>query len=171
MPHSCAIEHIINVISDEPPREPFSSSLSSSNDSTPPRSGSYSPIRLPLGDRRGLNSYDPPKSQATERMARLITSTIAKKDRDDRNAIKRAIDASPNTSAREDMQRDAKAMNLSKQITRRFTPGDVYAPHDLHWVEMTKWKMRGRPKYDAFDALDLKPLDHYRVSCLVALAT
>lgn len=70
------------------------------------------------------------------------------------------------TTALEDLQNSANAASLSKQITRRFVPGDVYAPHDLSWVEMQKWKTRGRPTYDALDALDLKPLDHYRVCCL-----
>ena len=53
--------------------------------------------------------------------------------------------------------------DLSKQITRRWKAGDVYAPHDLSEVEMAKWKTRGRPLYDVFDVLDLNPLDHYRV--------
>jgi hypothetical protein len=102
-------------------------------------------------------------------MARLITGTIARKERaerHDRNSIRKAAEYGT-TSAVEDMQNDTKAVNLTKQITRRFTPGDVYAPHDLHWVEMQKWKSKGRPKYDAFDALDLKPLDHYRVGCII----
>jgi small subunit ribosomal protein S18 len=53
--------------------------------------------------------------------------------------------------------------DLSKQITRRWKQGDVYAPHDLSEVEMSKWKKRGRPVYDAFDVLDFKPQDSYRV--------
>ena len=55
---------------------------------------------------------------------------------------------------------------LSKQITRRWKQGDVYAPHDLSEVEMAKWKKRGRPVYDVFDVLDFKPQDSYRVGCL-----
>ena len=55
------------------------------------------------------------------------------------------------------------AQDLSKQITRRWKAGDVYAPHDLSSVEMAKWKNRGRPMYDVFDVLDFKPAEHYRV--------
>jgi small subunit ribosomal protein S18 len=44
----------------------------------------------------------------------------------------------------------------------------VYAPHDLSEVEMAKWKKREKPQHDAFDILDLNPLDHYRV-CLSLL--
>jgi len=55
------------------------------------------------------------------------------------------------------------AADLSKQITRRWKAGDVYAPHDLSEVEMAKWKKRERPNRDAFDVLDFNPMDHYRV--------
>ena len=55
------------------------------------------------------------------------------------------------------------AMDLSKQITRRWRAGDVYAPHDLSAAEMSKWKERMKPQYDAFDTLDLNPLDEYKV--------
>lgn len=70
---------------------------------------------------------------------------------------------SKTTTAEEDMTNHHLVAGLSRQITRKFQPGDVYAPHDLSWVEMQKWRTRGRPSSDAFDALDLKPLDHYRV--------
>jgi small subunit ribosomal protein S18 len=52
---------------------------------------------------------------------------------------------------------------LSKQISRRWKAGDVYAPHDLSEVETAKWKKRERPLHDVFDVLDLNPLAHYRV--------
>ena len=52
---------------------------------------------------------------------------------------------------------------MSKQITRRWKAGDVYAPHDLSAVESAKWKKRDRPNRDAFDVLDFNPMDHYRV--------
>jgi len=55
------------------------------------------------------------------------------------------------------------AADLSKQITRRWKAGDVYAPHDLSAVEMAKWKRREKPSHDVFDVLDFNPLEHYRV--------
>jgi hypothetical protein len=115
-----------------------------------------------------VNMHANGNSKYTDRMVKLVTSSIAKRERNQRDENKRmAADpaASGSTSAKEDMAREASALALGKQISRRFTPGDVYAPHDLHWVEQRKWRQKGRPKYDAFDALDLNPLDHYRVSC------
>ena len=57
----------------------------------------------------------------------------------------------------------AMAADLSKQITRRWKAGDVYAPHDLSAAEMAKWKKREKPSHDVFDVLDFNPLEHYRV--------
>ena len=65
----------------------------------------------------------------------------------------------------EEITKHKLAQDLSRQITRRWRAGDVYAPHDLSSVEMAKWKNRGRPVHDVFDVLDFKPEEHYRV-CL-----
>jgi len=54
------------------------------------------------------------------------------------------------------------AQDLTKQITRRWRAGDVYAPHDLSAVEMAKWKSRSKPERDVFDVLAFNPLDEYR---------
>lgn len=61
------------------------------------------------------------------------------------------------------MAKHKMGQDLSKQISRRWKVGDVYAPHDLSPVEMAKWKNRGRPMYDVFDVLDFNPADHYKV--------
>ena len=53
--------------------------------------------------------------------------------------------------------------DLTRQISRRWREGDIYAPHDLSEVEMAKWKKRTRPDFDVFDVLNFKPLDHYKV--------
>jgi len=50
-------------------------------------------------------------------------------------------------------------------MTRRWNAGDVYAPHDLSGVEMSKWKQiqqKGRPKRDVFDILRINPVEHYK---------
>jgi len=70
--------------------------------------------------------------------------------------------AAPSTHI-QDVQNHVLAGSMTKMITRRWKAGDVYAPHDLSPVEMEKWRQRNRPKYDAFDVLDMNPLDHYRV--------
>ena len=69
----------------------------------------------------------------------------------------------PQSTTLEDMQKYKLSADLSKQISRRWKAGDVYAPHDLSAVEMGKWKSRGRPTHDVFDVLDFNPLEHYRV--------
>lgn len=68
-----------------------------------------------------------------------------------------------NQTAEVDQQTYKKAADLGRQISRRWKEGDVYAPHDLSEVEMSKWKKRTRPVYDVLDVLAMNPLDHYRV--------
>ena len=66
------------------------------------------------------------------------------------------------------MQKNNKALDLERQIHRRWKAGDVYAPHDLSSVEMQKWrKIRPRER-DAFDQLGINPLHEYKV-CKVFL--
>lgn len=50
-----------------------------------------------------------------------------------------------------------------RQTGRRWTLGDVYAPHDLSGVEQKKWKAMSNIQKDLVDLLGLKPLDMYRV--------
>lgn len=60
-----------------------------------------------------------------------------------------ALDTSRGWS-RSDLERQA--------IHRRWTPGSVYAPHDLTGIEMSKWKKqrrRPKPKVDVVDNLRL----------------
>ncbi|KAK4539684.1 hypothetical protein LTR36_010447 [Oleoguttula mirabilis] len=58
--------------------------------------------------------------------------------------------------------------DLELQITRRWRVGDVYSPHDLSGVEMSKWKKqrrKPRPRHgdrDVMDQLGMNPMDHYR---------
>ena len=56
-----------------------------------------------------------------------------------------------------------RAADLEKKQYRRWTPGDVYAPHDLTSTEMKKWRGRQKPNRDAFDVLGMNPLDEYKV--------
>jgi small subunit ribosomal protein S18 len=46
---------------------------------------------------------------------------------------------------------------------RPFQPGDIYSPHDLSPAEQKKWKKVQAPATDVFDALNLNPLDQYKV--------
>jgi small subunit ribosomal protein S18 len=63
----------------------------------------------------------------------------------------------------QDLKKHKLASDLTKQITRRWKVGDVYAPHDLSSAEMQKWKRRGRLEHDVFDLLDLNPIEEYKV--------
>jgi len=52
--------------------------------------------------------------------------------------------------------------DLSKQISRKWKVGDIYAPHDLSDVEMAKWKKKVKVTQDVFDVLGFKPLEQYK---------
>lgn len=54
--------------------------------------------------------------------------------------------------------------SLSRQMTRKWSPGDTYAPVDLSIYEMKKWKEPRKPTKDIIDIVGLNPLDHYKVS-------
>jgi small subunit ribosomal protein S18 len=52
---------------------------------------------------------------------------------------------------------------MEKFQTREWKAGDIYAPHDLSPAEMKKWNKRNPPTSDVFDAVNLNPLDVYKV--------
>lgn len=63
----------------------------------------------------------------------------------------------------EDQKAQGESKALERFQTRDWKAGDVYAPHDLSPAEMKKWGKRKSPSRDAFDALNLNPLDLYKV--------
>jgi small subunit ribosomal protein S18 len=63
----------------------------------------------------------------------------------------------------EEIEMHKRSADLSRQITRRWRAGDIYAPKDLSGVEMAKWKNRGKPDRDVFDVLQFDPREHYKV--------
>lgn len=65
----------------------------------------------------------------------------------------------------EDQKAQGESRALEKFQTRDWKAGDIYAPHDLSPAEMKKWRKRQGPAADAFDALNMNPLDLYKV-CL-----
>ncbi|KAJ9624123.1 hypothetical protein H2203_005572 [Taxawa tesnikishii (nom. ined.)] len=71
--------------------------------------------------------------------------------------------ASPQVMA--EVERATMRADLERQMTRRWKAGDVYAPHDLSGVEMSKWRQnqrKGRPQKDVFDLLAINPIDQYK---------
>lgn len=63
----------------------------------------------------------------------------------------------------EEQKAQGESRALEKFQTRDWKAGDIYAPHDLSPAEMKKWGKRKSPSRDAFDALNLNPLDLYKV--------
>ena len=70
--------------------------------------------------------------------------------------------------------RDWSRRDIEQQVPRRFKPGDVYAPHDLSSVEMSKWKkLRRKPRVgsqrtDVLDSLGVDPRTHYKNFAMMA---
>ncbi|EMR61792.1 putative 37s ribosomal protein s18 protein [Eutypa lata UCREL1] len=62
----------------------------------------------------------------------------------------------------EDLRTKWSQDDFARQMTRRWRPGDVYAPHDLSPSEMGKWRRNRARQQDLVDILGLKPLDMYR---------
>lgn len=67
--------------------------------------------------------------------------------------------------AKDDLETKRKAENLERYLPRNWKEGDVYAPHDLSWAEMWKWRRKKPTNTDVFDALAMNPLDEYKVPC------
>lgn len=63
----------------------------------------------------------------------------------------------------EEQRAQSESRALERYQTREWKAGDLYAPHDLSPAEMKKWRKRYSPSTDAFDALNLNPLDLYKV--------
>ncbi|MCJ1369687.1 hypothetical protein MMC20_000899 [Loxospora ochrophaea] len=60
------------------------------------------------------------------------------------------------------IQEDARIRSLEQYQTRKWKPGDVYAPHDLSPVEMKKWRSKTQPFVDNFDTLGINPMNEWK---------
>jgi small subunit ribosomal protein S18 len=157
---------------DSPSRSSATADLLASLGESPPKPQSSpnlytNPIRAP-SRQTSIFSSKPPSpspgnSTANTRLMNLMRQQAAKRERAEATS-----QPGTRTNTLEELQKHKMAADLSKQITRRWKAGDVYAPHDLSAAEMGKWKNRSRPLYDVFDVLDFNPLDHYRV-CLCSI--
>lgn len=63
----------------------------------------------------------------------------------------------------EESKNQADGRVLERFQAREWAPGDLYSPHDLSPSEMKKWMKRWSPANDAFDVLNIKPIDQYKV--------
>lgn len=84
--------------------------------------------------------------------------------------VRETAEATKQQRTLQNLQETNDRQDLERQLPRRWKTGDVYAPHDLSGVEMSKWKKvqaKGRPKVDVFDRLRLNPLNHYKVRQMI----
>ena len=64
------------------------------------------------------------------------------------------------------LQSEVTANNYMRQMKRRWTNGDVYAPRDLSAYEMKGPRLGSKlPPADVVEQLGFSPLDNYRVCC------
>lgn len=99
-----------------------------------------------------------PSAQRDDRGGSALASTLNRnKDEAYRPLFKNKTNF--DTQRRDSMERD----ELARQMHRRWTGGDVYAPHDLSYQEQKQWKKPRQPNKDVIDMLGLNPLDHYKV--------
>jgi small subunit ribosomal protein S18 len=68
----------------------------------------------------------------------------------------------PRNVTPEDLEKHGRSQDITRQISRRWKAGDVYAPKDLSDVEMAKWKKRSKPERDVFDVLGFDPVANYK---------
>lgn len=106
------------------------------------------------------------QQQASPNTANDVASTLINTT----DAANRRQASSPNLAA--EVNRISYRKDLESQQSRRWRSGDVYAPHDLSGVEMAKWKrvkQKARPRWDVLDQLNIKPMDHYKVSSVLRM--
>jgi small subunit ribosomal protein S18 len=134
----------------------------------PPREGSHTPsstssllsLNRPKGHNRNHQSRTPQQggkggssTRASDAAEQLLSRFGS-----------RSAQLAKRTQATADSLREQKISNdYLREMPRRWVPGDVYSPHDLSPVEMTKWRKRAERKGDVIDALALRPLDMYKV--------
>jgi small subunit ribosomal protein S18 len=110
----------------------------------------------PLPDASGilgvLDSIKAPTdgSQRAQKLSEFARTMLPGREETSRNMLEQA-------------ERD----NYSRQVFRRWQPGDVYAPKDLSGPEQKKWKNARRTAgSDAFDTLGINPINEYKVRSL-----
>ncbi|KAI1103145.1 ribosomal protein S18 [Jackrogersella minutella] len=139
-----------------PPRIPILSALRQSSSLLRPQTASISTTK-PTKALRDLG--------ATSQLLNIDAPSPS-----NRNATQAASDIYDNlrgtmerqTSIRDEMFQSNHDDQYSRQLTRRWKVGDVYAPHDISASEMNKWRRNQSRKKDLVDMLGLRPLDMYR---------
>lgn len=123
----------------------------------------------PQNRERGPRIGRPRPQQGNADSARHAAELLSTMQNQNRNQPAAVV----SETAAQAVKNDWLGKQLNNQLSRRWHVGDVYAPHDLSPVEMKKWKKKGTPAIDAFDALDMNPIDEYKArwmpkqSCMV----
>ncbi|KAL9621860.1 MAG: hypothetical protein Q9160_003681 [Pyrenula sp. 1 TL-2023] len=107
-------------------------------------------LRCPAFNRRSITT------RSTNAKEGSTSSSGSGPTNDERFALRRETDRSIRSKA------------IDKLQYRKWTTGDVYAPHDLTSIEQKKWSRSQRPSVDAFDVLSMDPLEQYTVSFTLA---
>ncbi|KAK3378269.1 ribosomal protein S18 [Podospora didyma] len=81
-------------------------------------------------------------------------------------AVSRVLESVRSSSA--DLKLSSESHAYVRQIYRRWTPGEVYAPRDLNPTEMRRWRRDRTPKRDILDVLGVNPVDNYRNFSLIS---
>lgn len=68
----------------------------------------------------------------------------------------------------EDVKRSVMSEQYMRQMPRRWTKGDTYAPRDLGPVEQFRWSVKKAKRVDMMDALAFNPLDNYRNFAMIS---
>lgn len=149
--------------------------LASLDEREPSRSKSSSAGHYPQSIRQPARpDAHTPTRTSNQRIGNLVSASLARRARQAQNQLGGRKPGQPSLNTMQELENAKKASDLSRQITRRWRAGDVYAPHDLSAQEMDKWRKRSEPKHDIFDVLDFKPLENYKVrhpsALLVALS-
>lgn len=58
--------------------------------------------------------------------------------------------------------------DYARHLARRWNQGDLYSPHDLSPVEMSKWQEPPLTQNDTMDVLGINPVDEYRNFSMVS---
>lgn len=162
---------------DEPPRRSSAAAdLLALDDRSTSRRGSQSqPRSTPLSSIALPGQNTPQTGRSHKVLASQAINNILRDSREKRarfEALRKTDKTQANRlGSADEREAHARAQDLSRQITRRWKAGDVYAPKDIGPVEMAKWKKRARPDRDVFDVLQFDPTEHYKVSFLIPATT
>ncbi|KAI0394095.1 ribosomal protein S18 [Xylariaceae sp. FL0594] len=118
-------------------------------------------LRKPTTSILGMDAPPNPSSQRGARAAAADPTTLAS---DIFGSMQRGrSSAESRQRIEQDLSNHQRENDYMREMTRRWVPGDVYAPHDLSGAEALHWRQaKYNNRRDMVDLLGLRPLDMYR---------